>query len=507
VAPRTEPGGPTVSDTHVGGNMDYTAIGGSLGAALGTQLPRILGAVAVLVIGWIVAVIVRAGVRRLLGMARLNGRIAETTEQKLDLESGVSTGAFWVVILITLIGVFNSLDLPLASGPFEVLVKQIAGYVPHLVAGTVLALLAWLLAVALRAVVNRVLDASGLDEKLSASAGMAPMRKSVGNMLFWLVILLFLPAILDAYALGGLLDPVRAMVAKMLGMLPNLLAAFIIGFVGWLLGKVLAGLVTNILAAAGADQAVHRAGLDASVRISQVAGTIVLILVFVPALIAALDVVGIESISRPATDMLGKLLAAVPNIVAAAMILAITYYVARFASGLLARLLSGIGFDALPGKLGLAGIFAGGMKPSRLVSMLVLFFAMLFATVEAANRLEFGQVRDVVTLFIKFGGNVLLGATILTIGFWLANVAYNAIHRADTTHSETLASIARLAILGLVVAMGLRAMGIADDIVNFAFVLTFGAVAVAVALSFGLGGREAAGRQMEYWLSKLRKDR
>jgi hypothetical protein len=69
-----------------------------------------------------------------------------------------------------------------------------------------------------------------------------------------------------------------------------------------------------------------------------------------------------------------------------------------------------------------------------------------------------------------------------------------------------LARVAHLAILGLVIAMGLRAMGIADDIVNLAFALTFGAVAVAVALSFGLGGREAAGRQMEYWLAKLRKE-
>jgi hypothetical protein len=111
----------------------------------------------------------------------------------------------------------------------------------------------------------------------------------------------------------------------------------------------------------------------------------------------------------------------------------------------------------------------------------------------------------VVTLFIRFSGNVLLGAMILTIGFWLANVAYHAIRRADTTHSEGLANIGRVAILGLVIAMGLRAMGIADDIVNLAFLLTFGAVAVAVALSFGLGGREAAGRQMEYWLAKLRK--
>ena len=401
---------------------------------------------------------------------------------------------------------FNSLDLALASGPFEVLVKQIAAYLPRLVAGTLLALVAWLVAVALRAIVKRALDASGLDEKLSASAGMQPMRTSVGNMLFWLIVLLFVPAILNVFDLGGLLDPVKVMVTKILDMLPNVVAAFVIGFVGWLLGKVLAGLVTNILAAAGADQGAHRLGLDPTVRISRVVGTLVLIFVFVPALIAALDALKIEAISRPATDMLGKMFAAVPNIVAAALILVVTYYVAKFAAGLLGRLLNGMGFDTLPEKLGLTGIFAGGMQPSQLVSMLVLFFAMLFATVEAANRLEFGQVRDVVTLFIRFGGNIVLGGTILTIGFWLANVAYNAIHRADTTHSESLAGIARVAMLGLVIAMGLRAMGIADDIVNLAFLLTFGAVAVAVALSFGLGGREAAGRQMEYWLTKFRKD-
>jgi hypothetical protein len=485
--------------------MDFSAIGGSFQNALGAELPRILGALLILIVGWSLAVVVRGGVRRLLAAARLNRRIAETTEQKVDLETGLSATAFWLIILITLIGVFNTLNLILASGPFEVLVKQVAAFLPRLVAGALLILVAWLAAVAVRAVVNRVLDSSGLDEKLSASAGMQPMRKSVGNMLFWLVILLFVPAILNAFDLSGLLDPVKAMVAKILDILPNVFAAFLIGFVGWLLGKVLSGLVTNILATAGADSGAHRLGLDSTLRISQIAGTIVMIVVFVPALIAALDALKIEAISRPATDMLGRFLAAVPNLVAAALILVVTYYVARFVAQLLGRLLSAMGFDTLPQKLGLAGIFAGGAQPSRLVSMLVLFFAMLFATVEAANRLEFNQVRDVMTLFIRFGGNIVLGAIILVIGSWLANVAHGAIRRADVTHSEGLAGIARVAILGLVIAMGLRAMGIADEIVELAFLLTFGAVAIAVALSFGLGGREAAGKQMEYWLAKFRR--
>src|SRR6478672_11553508 len=142
--------------------MDFSGIGSSLGIALGENLPRILGAIVILIIGWIVAVAVRGGIRRLMAVARVNTRIAQTTEQKLDLESGVSAGAFWLIILITLIGVFNSLDLTLASGPFEVLVKEIAAYLPRVVAGTLLVLVAWLVAVALRAIVNRVLDASGL---------------------------------------------------------------------------------------------------------------------------------------------------------------------------------------------------------------------------------------------------------------------------------------------------------------------------------------------------------
>ncbi|HSP96786.1 MAG TPA: mechanosensitive ion channel [Candidatus Dormibacteraeota bacterium] len=486
--------------------MNLAAIASSLQVALETHLPSILAALGILIVGWLAAVAIRVGVRRLLGLVRLNTRIAEQTERKFDAESGVAKVAFWLIILVTLIGVFNSLDLPRLSGPFERLVEQVAAYLPRLVAGTMLVLLAWLAATALRGIANKALEASGLDERLSTEAGMAPMRRSIGDMLFWLVILLFLPAILGAYELTGLLDPVKSMVDKVLDMLPNVFAAFVIGFVGWLVGKVLSELVTNVLAAAGVDRAGGRLGLEESVQLSRIAGTVVLIFVFVPALIAALDALKIEAISRPATDMLDTLLAAVPNIFAAALILTITYYVAKFAAGLLSQLMVSLGADDLPEKLGLAHLFSGRMQPSRLVAAIVLFFAMLFATVEAANRLGFHQVRDVVTMFIQFGGNVLIGGAILVIGFWLADLAYQVITRAAGKGQAGLARIAHLAILGLVIAMGLRAMGIADDIVNLAFALTFGAVAVAIALSFGLGGREAAGRQMEYWLSKLRKE-
>ena len=97
---------------------------------------------------------------------------------------------------------------------------------------------------------NRILAATTLDETLSREAGMQSMSRTVANVLFWLVILLFLPSILSAFELRGLLEPVQAMLTKLLGAVPNIVAALIIGFVGWLVAKILRGLVVNLLAAA-----------------------------------------------------------------------------------------------------------------------------------------------------------------------------------------------------------------------------------------------------------------
>ncbi len=73
---------------------------------------------------------------------------------------------------------------------------------------------------------------TSMDDKLSAAAGMAPMSRNVGNVLFWLVMLLFLPSILGAFRLGGTLGPVQLMLTQALDMVPNIFAAALIAFVG-----------------------------------------------------------------------------------------------------------------------------------------------------------------------------------------------------------------------------------------------------------------------------------
>ena len=469
---------------------------------LTTMLPNILKVLAILVIGWFIAVVVRAVLRRGLGALGVNRRLASGAGATVDVETGVAKGAYWIILLMTLVAVFSNLNLPMVSEPLNAIISQIFDYLPRLISAGVLALVAWLLASLVRMASTKGINASGLAARLGNEAGgVDSLGSNIGSILYWLIILLFLPAILGALQLEGLLEPVQQMVTEILAMLPNILAAGVIGFVGWLVARILRDLTGSLLATTRIDSFAARAGAPGGVALSKVISTIVFVLVFVPALIAALNALKIEAISGPAVAMLEKMMAAIPNIISAAIILGLTWYVARFVAITLSLMLSGMGVDELPERMGLAG-FTDRFAPSILIGKVVLFFAMLFATVEAANMLGFTQVRDVVTMLIEFGGQVLLGSVILAAGFWLSTLAHDALQR--TGASPLMAGIARFAILGLVTAMGLRAMGLADDIVNLAFGLTLGAVAVAVALAFGLGGREAAGRLAERWVDRLK---
>jgi hypothetical protein len=482
--------------------MDTPSFFMSLEQSLAGQVPSVIGAVVLLLVGWIAALIGAAATRRALSMIGMNSRSETLLGQRVDAETGLSRIVFWFILVVALIAAFNILDLEVVSAPFASMVNKVLSFLPQLLAGTVLAALGWVLAVLARTAISKLLAKTTLDERLSAEARMRPISESIGHVAYWVVLLLFLPMVLAALGLEGLLGPVQGLLTQLLAFLPHLFGAAVIGVVGYFVARIVRGIVINLMEATRVQAAAQNLGLSEKMNLARIAGTIVFLLIFVPALISALDALQIKAISGPATNMLDQVVAAVPHLLAATLILLVTYYVARFASLLVASLLSGLGADSVPEKIGMAQAF-GGVKLSDVVARLVMFFAMLFAVVEAAKRLQFEQVSSLVSTFIEFGGDVLLGAAILLIGFWLAKLLADAVTRSDQTGSVWLGTLVRALILGLVIAMGLRAMGIADSIVNLAFGLTLGAVAVAVALSFGLGGREAAGRLMEQWLSKL----
>lgn len=469
-----------------------------LQSTLGEQLPGVAGALLILFIGWVVALIVKAVLKKALNLCKINDRInGDGGGSKMDVESGVATGGYYVVLLTALVAVFNQLGLDLASEPIQGLLTQVFDFIPKLIGGAVLGLVAWLCARIAKQVTTGLV--STVDAKVQA--GKTPLSVSLGQAAFWLVLLIFLPGILGTFELEGLLAPVQSMVAEITGILPNIFGAAVIILVGWFVARILRDLVTNLLAATGID----KASPSSSASLSSILGTVVHFLIFIPALIAGLKALKMSVIADPATEMLGSVMAAVPNVFAALAIVAITYFVAKPVTGLITKILAGMGLDSWPGKMGFGEKLKDGAAPSVLIGKAIFFFMMLFATVEASNRLGFAQVSEIVSMFITFGGQVLLGGAIIAIGLWIANLVQIAMNKAAPSGNNPLSILVKFVIIGLVFAMGLRAMGLANEIVNMAFGITLGATAVAFALAFGIGGRDAAGDLAKFWVEKIKK--
>ena len=127
-------------------------------------------------------------------------------------------------------------------------------------------------------------------------------------------------------------------------------------------------------------------GLSSTTQISTLVGTVVFFFVFVPSLIAALNTLGIEAISKPATEMLGIMMAAIPDILATTAILIVTYFIAKFAADIVEPVLDGVGINSLPKKMGFTAM-SEDVRPSAFAGKLIMFFAILFASVEAADKL------------------------------------------------------------------------------------------------------------------------
>jgi hypothetical protein len=469
------------------------------------QFHPILAAVAILLIGWILALIIAAGIKKVLEKLETNRRLSGATGHHSNVENIVSRIVFWVVMIIAIIGALNVLNLTGVSGPFSNMLQNILVFIPQLIAAIAVGFVGWIIANLVKIGLQRLLDRTQLDEKLSADVGVSPISQNISDIVYWLILLLFLPIILSILGLNGLLFPVQNMVNKVVSFLPNIFIAGVIVFVGYILAKIVRGIIEGLVRSLNLQQQAQKIGMFKNSNLPQVLGSFIFAVIIITALIIAFEALGIAAISQPATAMLYEIMNAIPHIIAAGLILILAYVVSRFVANLVVDVVSGTGVDEIPAKMD-AQRFLGETKVSTIIGYLIVFFTMLFAVSEAANRLGFEQISALISMFIQFGANILLGAVILMIGFWLANLVAQVIARGEYNSSRWLANLVRILIMGLVIAMGLRAMGIADSIVNLAFGLTLGAVAVAFALAFGLGGRQPAEQVLNDLIDKCKKD-
>jgi hypothetical protein len=549
----------TPSETVVSPMTQFLTAAGL--SSLGPTVLNLVGAIVILIVGWLIATVVAGVVKNLLKRTDLDNRLVRSvmgpgagTEPKV--ENIISSVVFWIIIITTVVAFLNALQLTTVAQPLNGFLNQIFAFLPKLGGAAVLVGIAWVLATLAKTVVTRAARSFSLDEKVATQTDtqQSPenqflLSETLGNVLYWFIFLFFLPLILGVLDLQGPLQPVQNLLNDILAALPRILKAVMIGVVGWVVARVVRGIVTNLLTATGVDRIGAQFGLRrtaGSQSLSWLLGTIVYVLILIPTAIAALDALQIAAISGPATSMLNQILNAIPQIFTAALILVLAYVVGRFAADLVRNLLAGIGFDNIFSLIGLGTPPAPPASPaprvtspppttqttaprvtslppttqttaprreptpptaatlptrtpSDIAGVVVLVGILLFAAIAATNVLNLPALTALVSGLLVVFGRVLVGLVIFAIGLYLSNLSFNLISSSGYAQAQTLGQAARIAIIALVSAMALQQMGVAPDIVNLAFGLLLGSIAIAIAIAFGLGGRAAAGKKLQEW--------
>jgi len=465
---------------------------------------RFFGAIVLLLIAWLVAKVLRMATQGLLTSLQVDEKFSQRLPN-ISLTKNLSDIVFGLVFLFFLPAILDALALQGLLGPVNVLITKILAFLPNLVGAGILLVIAWVTAEILRKIVVAALDTLQLNKFLGCIKEECSASQIVGNIVYGLVFLFFLPAILDALALGGLLAPVNGMVSKLLAFLPNLAAGLLILLVAWLLARFIRSFSFNLLRSSGIDEKVssYMNQVSLAKTISDALYALTLLL-FLP---AVLDALTLQGLLAPINVMIEKILAFMPNLFAAVVLLFVAYICGRILTQFVSSVLASIGLDAFLAREGLISSEKKERQPSQIIGLLVFFWIMLLAVMQTTEVLGFAVLTDLSAKFTVFAAQILLGILVFAIGLYLANWAHRTIIASQTVNASLLAITARIAILILSAAMALREMGIANDIINLAFGLLLGAIAVAAALAFGLGGREVAQRHLSKWSECFHKEK
>ncbi|NEQ33096.1 MAG: hypothetical protein F6K04_19210, partial [Leptolyngbya sp. SIO4C5] len=218
-----------------------------LGNRFGSFIPNLVAAILILLAGWLIATVVASVTRGLLNRTNLDDRIANMVmgrdrDQDVPVENWIATAVYWIILIFTLVAFLKALNLTEVSEPLNNLLQQIFLYLPRIGGAALLLGLAWLIATLVKLLVTRGLSRFNLDDRLAEQTGEGGspflVNETIGDVLYWFIFLLFLPLILDALDLQGLLEPVQDLIDQFLSAVPQILTALLVLGIGWLVARI-----------------------------------------------------------------------------------------------------------------------------------------------------------------------------------------------------------------------------------------------------------------------------
>ena len=481
-------------------------------------LPEILLAILVLIIGYIAAKLVEKAVYGLLDKTKLDEK-AGMSQQKYSLSKIISKIVFVLILLFAVALFFNILNLGAIGAPFLGIFDNLSrAFLSILKAGLIL-LLAWVLATVVKRLIlvaGRKFDFGKVTKKTGASKkDTVKWTETAANIAFYLILLLFLPAVLSALNIDGLSEPFSNMLASVLNFIPKLIAAAVIFAIGWIAATVVKKILAKFLESIGTDRLAAKLKISQffdGTSVSNVIGIVAFILIMLPVTIAALEILALRGISGPAIAMLDDILTMIPNIIVAILLVLAGVIIGRWVKDFVIQLMKNLGVDSLTEKMGMNRTTDPDTDPSayslaRIIGVAAQVLIILLFTVEALQLLNLEFMVSLASGIFAYIPAVIAALVILAVGFWLANLAEDfigSVFKKSSGSPHVLRYVAKYAILAFAFFMALDQLGIAASIINSAFTLILGGAALAFGLAFGLGGKEHAARYLDRMENSLK---
>jgi hypothetical protein len=335
---------------------------------------------------------------------------------------------------------------------------------------------------------DKLLDKWGVNEGYVGTS-----LSLVGKLVYIIVFLLFLPSALNALGLHEVSGPISGMVSQFVNYLPNIVAAGILIYVGIFIALIIGQIVAVLLRKTKLDSLLKRKDEDkAAVLLSDIIVKIVMAIIILITIVQALTVLNIDAVSGPALGIISQIFGAIPSIILAAVVISCGILVAGIACGLLTNVLLAVNFDSIVEKV----LPQLKVSATKIVVNVVRSLIILFVVAQGIEVLGLTIFTTIVSAVVAYLPLVIKSAVIAFVAFVGASMLEGALLK-DGSKNAGIAKVVKIGVYVLAGFMILSQLELASVIVNTAFVVTLGAVAIAFALAFGLGGRDFAKKTLD----------
>jgi hypothetical protein len=481
------------------------------------DLPNLIMALLVLLVGWLIAKWIGRGVEAALRKTSFDDKLfSKFGKRKYSSETIIGKIVYYLLLVVVWTIFFNMLSLSFIATPFVQMLSTITAAIPNLLKAALILLFAWVVAFLLsnlftKAAARFHLEGHLVKRKL-AKGEIDAMNKvnSISKVIFYLVLLLFLPGVLGALHMEGISKPFAQTLSVLLAFIPKLFAAALIVFIGWLIAKIVRDVLTNLLTNVGLEKVSQRLGFNQSVdgraSLANIIGNIAFILILLPTIITALEKLDLKGVSEPAISMLRAVLSMIPNIAVAVMLILAGIWLGKMVEKIVTQMLWRVRFDSLFHRMGVGSLTPDASKTtlSQLVGLLAKIVVVLLFTVEALQIVHLNFLVTLATGVIAYLPMLFAALVILGIGLYVGHLVERILQNVlKQTYSRTLAVVAKYAVFTITIFMALDQLGVAHSIVNAAFILVLGGLALAFGLAFGIGGKDFAAKYLRKLDQKL----